>query len=75
MIFPCVVTMHVVMFLFLLKKKVCSSFDFGEWRKHCADWLRTKRLRAADLFRQQDRSNSGTLSRRQFVDAMTSASE
>jgi len=61
--------------MLLMQKKACNSFNFDEWRKRSADWLRAKRLRAADLFRQQDRSSNGTLSRRQFVDAMTSASK
>jgi len=65
----------MVCFMLLMQKKACNSFSFDEWRKRCADWLRAKRLRAADLFRQQDRSSNGTLSRRQFVDAMTSASK
>jgi len=70
----CVVLYINTVSVFVLQLKALSTFDFAVWRQRYTAWLRAKKFRLTDFFRQNKRGN-GSLTRAEFVRGMLATSK
>lgn len=45
-----------------------KTFEFDEWRNRFLNWLKSRKARVLDFFKQMDTDNDGKLTRDQFIE-------
>jgi hypothetical protein len=54
--------------------KRLESFSFDEWKQRYLDWTDNGKSRISDLFRRIDKSGTGKVPRKAFIDGIIASS-
>lgn len=59
---------------YLSEMKRLESFSFDEWKQRYLDWTDNGKSRISDLFRRIDKSGTGKVPRKAFIDGIIASS-